>query len=120
MSLPKPAGDPFEGNKANVEKRAGCDELRVSAVFPNKVEFQLLNDNTWRRTVKTFLTVITLATLMVSPALASAVPHRALFSSGPSATPWDAVIVEGKIVGQDPDANVRLDLRRDAYGADRD
>jgi hypothetical protein len=26
--------------------------------------------------------------------------------------PWDAVVNENKVIGQDPDANVRLDLRR--------
>lgn len=27
--------------------------------------------------------------------------------------PWDSVIEEGQIIGQDPDPNVRLELRRD-------
>ena len=32
-----------------------------------------------------------------------------------AAAPADAVVVGGKVVGQDPDLNVRLELKRDAY-----
>ena len=66
--------------------------------------------------MKKLFAAAALAALLVSPAITriSSGHGRPEFSSGPSATPWDAVIVEGKIVGQDPDANVRLDMRRDA------
>jgi hypothetical protein len=32
--------------------------------------------------------------------------------------PWDAVVEDGKVIGQDPDPNVRLELRRDYYSLD--
>jgi hypothetical protein len=30
----------------------------------------------------------------------------------------DEVIVNGRVIGADPDANIRLELRRDAYQSD--
>jgi len=52
--------------------------------------------------MKILVAALALATLTASPALAQSAPFS------------DAVIVGGKYVGQDPDANVRLQLRRDA------
>jgi|RhiMetdeSRZDD1v2_1073273.scaffolds.fasta_scaffold41787_5 hypothetical protein len=63
--------------------------------------------------MKTLVAAVAVAAFIVSPAVAhSAREHPA--ESGPAASvPWDAVIEEGRIVGQDPDPNVRLELRRD-------
>jgi len=63
--------------------------------------------------MKTLVAAVAVAAFIVSPAVAhSARDHRV--ESGPAASvPWDAVIEEGRIVGQDPDPNVRLELRRD-------
>ncbi|MDB5602099.1 MAG: hypothetical protein JWN71_4143 [Xanthobacteraceae bacterium] len=68
-----------------------------------------------------------LAALMLSPAMAatSGKSHRAVESYAQTAPGYaangasssadsPAVIVGGQYIGQDPDANVRLDLRREA------
>ena len=52
--------------------------------------------------MKTLITALALATLIAAPAFAQAPPTS------------DIVIVGGKLIGQDPDANVRFQLRRDA------
>ena len=65
---------------------------------------------------KMVLTVLGLATLVATPALAQKPTHRAP-ASGPyaSATTRPApIVVDGYAVGTDPDANVRFDLTRDA------
>jgi len=54
--------------------------------------------------MKTLITALTLATLIAAPAITQ---------SATAASPND-VIVGGKMIGSDPDANVRLQLRRDA------
>ena len=53
--------------------------------------------------MKTLITALTLATFIAAPAFT----HTAL--AGPN-----DVIVGSKVIGADPDANVRLQLRRDA------
>lgn len=57
--------------------------------------------------MKTILTALAFATLVVSTA--SAATHK--FNS-------DQVIVNGQVVGQDPDANIRGYLMRNPYAAD--
>lgn len=52
--------------------------------------------------MKSLIAALPLATFIVAPAFAQAPP------------PPHAVIVGGKVIGQDPDANVRLQLRRGA------
>ncbi len=52
--------------------------------------------------MKSLLAAVALAPFIVAPAFAQAPP------------PSHTVIVGGKVIGQDPDANVRLQLRRDA------
>jgi hypothetical protein len=54
--------------------------------------------------MKTLITAFTLATLIAAPAITQ---------SATAASPND-VIAGGKNIGSDPDANVRLQLRRDA------
>jgi hypothetical protein len=53
--------------------------------------------------MKTLIAAVALATTLVAP----------VFTQAALAGPND-VIVGGKSIGQDPDANVRLQLRRDA------
>ncbi len=53
--------------------------------------------------MKTFIAAVALATAFVAPAFT----HAAMAASP------DDVIVGGKNLGQDPDANVRLQMRRD-------
>jgi hypothetical protein len=65
------------------------------------------------------VTGLALATLALSPAFA------AKYAAHPAAKPTDAyayaaqdpdaVVVDGQVVGRDPDANVRLSLRRDPW-----
>ena len=57
--------------------------------------------------MKTLVTVLTLATIIAAPALTSPA-----FAANPN-----EVIVGGKVIGADPDPNVRLQLRRD-YGSE--
>ncbi|MGA7487852.1 MAG: hypothetical protein WBW74_13065 [Xanthobacteraceae bacterium] len=54
--------------------------------------------------MKISIAAVALATALIAPA----------FTQVAIAGPPDEVIVGGKSVGQDPDANVRLQLRRDA------
>jgi hypothetical protein len=46
----------------------------------------------------------------VRAAFAQALPGRHALQNGVS---FDSVLVDGQIIGRDPDANVRLNLRRD-------
>lgn len=74
--------------------------------------------------MKTLVTAFALATLVASPAFA-AKKHRAISPEAAAAqasVPYDQsyptadiymVIVNGRIVGRDPDPNVRLMLTRD-------
>jgi hypothetical protein len=65
------------------------------------------------------------ASLIAAPAFAQS--HKSTYkqdsmgsyAQAPSATDYDEVVVNGKVIGQDPDANVRLELRRDAFGENR-
>jgi hypothetical protein len=54
------------------------------------------------KTMKTIIAALALATLVAAPTFTQ------------PAIAADEVIVGGKYIGQDPDANVRLQLRRDA------
>jgi len=63
--------------------------------------------------MKTLVAAVAVATFIVSPALAHTARHHPVESSLAASVPWDTVIEEGRIVGQDPDPNVRLELRRD-------
>src|SRR3981081_565016 len=56
-----------------------------------------------RRNMKTLIATVALATALVAP----------IFTQAATAAPND-VIVGGKSIGQDPDATVRLPMRRDA------
>ncbi len=53
--------------------------------------------------MKTLITTLLLATAIAAPAFAQSTPLTN-----------DTVIVGGQYIGQDPDSNVRLMLRRDA------
>ncbi len=53
--------------------------------------------------MKTLITTLLLATAVAAPAFAQSTTYGN-----------DSVIVGGKYIGQDPDANVRLMLKRDA------
>lgn len=72
--------------------------------------------------MKTFLTTVALAALAASPAFAASHKRASQTGMAPdqaysayAAVPGrDVVSVNGQIAGQDPDANVRLQLRRDA------
>jgi hypothetical protein len=71
-----------------------------------------------RSVMKKLITAFVLATVVMAPALASAATrHQDVQSSQAQTTviPWDAVVVNGKIVGQDPDPNVRLQMSQEAY-----
>jgi hypothetical protein len=73
----------------------------------------------WRPDMKMLVTVFVLATLAATPAVAK--QHRAISPQAAAAqasVPYDTadpyvVIVNRQVVGRDPDANVRLMLRRD-------
>jgi len=70
--------------------------------------------------MRKLVTAAALAAIVATPAFAQTARTFPVRPGAIATVPWDAVVVEGKVVGQDPDANVRLDLRRDAYGADHD
>jgi hypothetical protein len=53
--------------------------------------------------MKTLIATVALATALVAP----------IFTQAATAAP-NEVVVGGKSIGQDPDANVRLQIRRDA------
>ena len=65
--------------------------------------------------MKTLLAAAAVAALIVSPAVAQTARQHPAISAQATSVPRGAVIEEGKIVGQDPDPNVRLELRRDYY-----
>jgi hypothetical protein len=67
--------------------------------------------------MKKLVTAIGLLAVLASPVLAKSHPAeqrdaRAAYAQSVGA-PSDAVVVDGKVVGQDPDPNVRLELMRD-------
>jgi hypothetical protein len=65
------------------------------------------------------VTGLALAALAISPAFAA--KHAAHRTATPTdayayaAQDPDVVVVDGQVVGRDPDANVRLSLRRDPW-----
>jgi len=73
--------------------------------------------------MKKLVTALALATLAASPAFAAKVKYPAPITAAAGESyayaamdPY-TVVVNGQIVGRDPDANVRLTLKRD-QGAD--
>ena len=63
--------------------------------------------------MKMLVAAAALAALVGSSAFAQAASYYPAESAQAASVPRDAVIEEGKIIGQDPDPNVRLELRRD-------
>jgi hypothetical protein len=63
--------------------------------------------------MKILLAAAALAALVTSPAFAQTARQYPAESAWAASVPSDAVIDEGMIIGQDPDPNVRLELRRD-------
>ena len=68
--------------------------------------------------MKYLMTALALATLVASPAFAATkkVPQvrSVAEQSYALAPPSNAVVIDGQIVGADPDPNVRLQLQKDA------
>jgi hypothetical protein len=64
---------------------------------------------------KTVLTVLSLATLVATPAFAQKPTHRT-HASGPyaSAAMMQPVVTDGRVIGTDPDPSIRSELARDA------
>ena len=72
---------------------------------------------------KTLIATLALATLVASPAFAQTNTHRIRHVAAPdnasvsepsyAAQNPNAVVFDNVVVGQDPDANIRLQLRRD-------
>jgi hypothetical protein len=88
--------------------------------------------NTWRQEMKKLLTTVALATFAASPAFAASYKHAAQTAATPlssysayaptrtsgygtyaSVLDRDTVAAGDEIVGRDPDAGIRLQLRRD-------
>lgn len=69
--------------------------------------------------MKTLLVAASVAALFTLPAQAQRLEVDSAQVSRSTVVPWDAVIEDGKVIGQDPDANVRLELRRDYPSIDR-
>jgi hypothetical protein len=63
--------------------------------------------------MKTLVAAAALAAVIASPAFAQTARYHRADSGQSASAPWDAVIEDNQVVGQDPDANVRLELRRD-------
>ncbi len=65
--------------------------------------------------MKKIATTLVFAAFVVAPAFAATHHKKAdeATSAYAAASDPDVVIVNGKVVGADPDANVRLNLRRD-------
>jgi Tfp pilus assembly protein FimT len=67
--------------------------------------------------MKKVLTTLALLTVIATPAFAQTTKQDAMKSNAqaPFATSYqnDTVVEDGNVIGQDPDANVRLELRRD-------
>jgi hypothetical protein len=68
--------------------------------------------------MKLLITTLTLATLVAAPAFAASPAHNAANRSAADnayayASDSYTVVVDGNVVGRDPDANVRLQMRRD-------
>jgi hypothetical protein len=85
---------------------------------------------TWRSIMKKLITGVVLATLIAGSAFAQSYNpgdynDNVIFPSSAriadtqaapvtTAAPSKAVVFDGKVIGQDPDANVRLQMRKDA------
>jgi hypothetical protein len=68
------------------------------------------------KTLNTKLAVAALGLAMLAtPALAQRPYQASQHQTQTQAPVADEVIVDGRVIGADPDANVRLELRRDAY-----
>ena len=52
--------------------------------------------------MKTLMTALALVTVIAAPAFAQKAPPP----------PSNAVVIDGQVIGQDPDANVRYELRK--------
>jgi predicted S18 family serine protease len=74
-----------------------------------------------RSNMKKVLTTLALLTVIATPAFAQTTKHEAMksYARAPIATSSqnDIVVEGGKVIGQDPDANVRLELRREGASA---
>ena len=67
--------------------------------------------------MKKLITIVALtATVISAPALAKSAPNAADHAPAAYQQPSDIVTFGGHVVGQDPDANVRLSILRDAEG----
>jgi heat shock protein HslJ len=65
--------------------------------------------------MKKLLIIVTLAALMISPALAqTSADDREQFSIGPSETPSDGVIVEGRVKSPEPEPDPNVGSDSDA------
>jgi hypothetical protein len=92
---------------------------------PNWIDVAPQGRGHWSSAMKKIVTAFVLATLLATPALAqkrhtispqaaaaqASVPYNQTY---PTADPY-TVIVNGRIVGRDPDPNVRLMLKRDPF-----
>jgi heat shock protein HslJ len=64
---------------------------------------------------KLMTVVAVAATILSAPAFAQSAPkHVKQQQQTGYQVPWDAVVVDGQVVGQDPDANIRTQIERDA------
>jgi hypothetical protein len=64
--------------------------------------------------MKSLLGAVAFVALFALPAGAQPYHPSGNYAHRANALPWDAVVVNGKVVGQDPDPNVRLELRKEA------
>ena len=66
---------------------------------------------------KLMLSVLGIA-MLATPALAQRPEHQTSRQQSQLQAPTaNDVVVDGRFIGADPDPNVRLELRRDAYGS---
>ncbi len=70
--------------------------------------------------MKRLITVVALATLVAAPAFAASPKHASQHRTTASeayASVQDpyAVVVDGQVVGRDPDPSIRMQLSKDAY-----
>jgi ferric-dicitrate binding protein FerR (iron transport regulator) len=76
---------------------------------------QPVNEENRRTSMKKLIMALALAAATAAPAFAATHHKKMDDASGAyaAATDSNVVVVDGKVVGADPDANVRLNLRRD-------
>jgi patatin-like phospholipase/acyl hydrolase len=74
-----------------------------------------VNEETGEQAMKKIVTALVFAAFAAAPAFAATHHKKAdqADSAYAAATDPNVVIVDGKVVGADPDANIRLNLRRD-------